>query len=126
MENEMKLELDAKRTRVRLQDETQQARRRVKLVEHEHADVGLDAEYDEYVEAQYSPWVDLGDAKPPCSGIWELRPYKKDSKKFRATYDAKINGWSIPGWPFPKVSLASCEWRGLNYDPTALGTPSLG
>lgn len=97
----MNLELDAKRTRVRLLDDVP-VRRRVMLA-----------------EVKLSPWVDFNEAMPPCNGMWEVRPYKNDAKIFRAVYNLVLNSWVVPGWPFPRYSMSACEWRGLASDPNA-------
>lgn len=105
MENQMKLELDAKRQRVRLQDDAL-PRQRVKLLDDEPA---VD-------ESHLSPWVDCNKVLPPEAGSWEVEDRARNIKLGQCWYGGK-GAWTVPGWPFPKVFGAKVFWRGLNYDP---------
>lgn len=117
MDQQIALDLETPRKRVRLVEDAPVNRRAV-LIDHDafHNAIGHMKPDALELREEYSPWVDCG-IKPPETGMWELRPYKNDRKVFRAHYNVDINGWTTPEWPFPVVSLAQCEWRGLAYDP---------
>ena len=116
MENQMNLELDAKRERVRLLDETPKPRARVPLLDEE-ALIKVCEEAAKVAEPEYSPWRPCL-FMPPESGLWDIRPHWRKSGEppiIRVRFDKKTGGWTLPSdWHY---SLADCYWRGLAHDP---------
>ena len=144
MNQQMNLDIDAKRSRVRLQD-TPATRRRVVLNEYETrklvrqmvkevealtlgplpvsgavvAITHVTLQDGRIVPAPVTDWVPC-DQPPPRSGIWEVRD-PNHTMTLRFSYCAETERWQdLAAWPFPRVLHAGYSWRGLAVDPATL------
>lgn len=142
MDKQMRLDIDVQRVRRQLHEETQQARRRVKLVDDVDGDGFRQTMKDCFVvtiggkatltaeqmsadvvqvtaieDTRLSPWVKCT-TPPPCSGYWLVTSdLKLPGLMYR--YMAEKGLYSATsGWPFP-ISFGEMHWwRGLAKDPT--------
>jgi hypothetical protein len=114
MDQQMKLDIDAKRPRVCLQEDTPKPRPRVLLIDQEALDKAF---AQTFWHEPYSPWLTFVFNKPPESGFWDVRIRHTHGivAEGRAKYHEKTQGWEMPeGW---KWGIGGLEWRGLAYDP---------